>query len=479
MAKKKSQSFHLKNKRSLLVLGCIILTVLIVYLAGVLYYQDKFLNHTYINGHDVGNMTQSEANHVMETNIGKQSLTLVFRDGQSEILQSSQLGVSFNKDNSIKKVMDQQNKWSWFLNFFTDEKKAVDDIVHVDDEGLNQGILSLQHAQQEQQLAPTDAYIKYENGQFSIVKETYGSQLNMDQLIKEIKVALSGGKNKMNIEKINGYTTPNVKEDDQDLKNKCEAANQYCLASISYQSSKGKVLTLDGQTMIDWLTKKEDGSYIKDDAVFKEKISDFVSQVATQFNTKGETRTFTGGDGVSHTVSGGTYGVRVSQNEEIEALLSLVNEKKTVTERVPCVTGKVTEENGGLGNTFIEVNITKQHLWYHKNGSVVMETDIVSGTETKSDRYTPSGTYYIYAKQRNRILRGQKQPDGTYEYETPVSYWMPFNKGIGLHDASWRKTFGGQIYMTSGSHGCVNLPSSFAANLYSQVTVNTPVVVYR
>ena len=108
-----------------------------------------------------------------------------------------------------------------------------------------------------------------------------------------------------------------------------------------------------------------------------------------------------------------------------------------------------------------------------------METDIVSGTETKSDRYTPSGIYYIYAKQKNRILRGQKQADGTYEYETPVSYWMPFNKGIGLHDASWRKTFGGQIYKTSGSHGCVNLPSSFAANLYGQATVNTPVVVYR
>ena len=99
----------------------------------------------------------------------------------------------------------------------------------------------------------------------------------------------------------------------------------------------------------------------------------------------------------------------------------------------------------------------------------------------KSDpsRLTPNGTYYIYNKERNRVLRGTKQPNGKYEYESPVSYWMPFNKGIGLHDASWRSTFGGNIYINSGSHGCINLPTGFAGSLYSQIYVNLPVVVYR
>lgn len=477
--KKKNQSFRLRKNKTFLISICFLLVILIGYLTGVLYYQDKFLSGTIINGHDVSNMTGNESNQVIEKNIKNQSLTLTFNDGQNEVLQSSQLGISFQKDNSIQKVMDQQNKWGWIFAFFSKDQKSVDDVVSVDDEGLNEGIASLQHAKQENQVAPTDAYIQYENGQFSIVKETYGSQFDMTKLVKGIKVALGSGQNKINVDKIDGYVKPSVKEDDQDLKNKLEAANQYCQSSISYKSYKGKVLTLDGSTMIEWLSQNEDGTYYKDDVVFKEKVENFVSQVSSQFNTYGEKRTFTGADGLSHSVSGGTYGVRVSQSEEVESLISLINEKKTVSDRTPCSTGKITDENGGLGNTFIEINITKQHLWYHKNGNVVMETDIVSGTETKSDRYTPSGTYYIYAKQKNRILRGQKKADGTYEYETPVSYWMPFNKGIGLHDASWRKTFGGQIYMTSGSHGCINLPSSFAANLYGQVTVNTPVVVYR
>ena len=85
----------------------------------------------------------------------------------------------------------------------------------------------------------------------------------------------------------------------------------------------------------------------------------------------------------------------------------------------------------------------------------------------------------IYNKERNRVLRGTKQPNGKYEYESPVSYWMPFNKGIGLHDASWRSTFGRDIYINSGSHGCINLPTGFAGSLYSQIYVNLPVVVYR
>ena len=84
----------------------------------------------------------------------------------------------------------------------------------------------------------------------------------------------------------------------------------------------------------------------------------------------------------------------------------------------------------------------------------------------------------IYNKERNRVLRGTKQPNGKYEYESPVSYWMPFNKGIGLHDASWRSEFGGSIYKTRGSHGCVNTPYSAMKTIYENVKIGYPVVVY-
>lgn len=477
---KKKNNWYSNHKKPVLICGIVVLVLLIVYLAGMLYYNDKFLNGTMVNGSDVGGMTLQKANDQLSKKVNGQSLKLIFNDGQNEVLQSAQLGVSYNKDNSLNQLMKNQNKWAWFIGFFKNEKNTLTDLIQISDENLTNGIASMEHAKEENQIAPTDAYIQYKDGSFSIIEETLGSKFNIEELVKNIKVALSGGKQQLDVTKANGYVKPQVYKDDQDLNNQLKAANEYCLSAITYTTPKGKEIALDGSTLITWLSKQDDGSYTKDESVFKEKLTAFVKELASQYNSIGATRTFTGKDGQSHTVSGGTYGFRVSTDSEVSALLKMINENKSENNRIPEHTGQLPSgENGGLGTTYLEINITKQHLWFVKDGSVVLESDFVSGKESDPTRLTPSGTYYIYNKERNRVLRGTKQPNGKYEYESPVSYWMPFNKGIGLHDASWRSTFGRDIYINSGSHGCINLPTGFAGSLYSQIYVNLPVVVYR
>lgn len=477
---KKKNNWYSNHKKPVLICGIVVLVLLIVYLAGMLYYNDKFLNGTMVNGSDVGGMTLQKANDQLSKKVNGQSLKLIFNDGQSEVLQSAQLGVSYNKDNSLNQLMKNQNKWAWFIGFFKNEKNTLTDLIQISDENLTNGIASMEHAKEENQIAPTDAYIQYKDGSFSIIEETLGSKFNIEELVKNIKVALSEGKQQLDVTKANGYVKPHVYKDDQDLNNQLKAANEYCLSAITYTTPKGKEIALDGSTLITWLSKQDDGSYTKDESVFKEKLTAFVKELASQYNSIGVTRTFTGKDGQSHTVSGGTYGFRVSTDSEVSALLKMINENKSENNRIPEHTGQLPSgENGGLGTTYLEINITKQHLWFVKDGSVVLESDFVSGKESDPTRLTPSGTYYIYNKERNRVLRGKKQPNGKYEYESPVSYWMPFNKGIGLHDASWRSTFGRDIYINSGSHGCINLPTGFAGSLYSQIYVNLPVVVYR
>lgn len=477
---KKKNNWYSNHKKPVLICGIVVLVLLIVYLAGMLYYNDKFLNGTMVNGSDVGGMTLQKANDQLSKKVNGQSLKLIFNDGQSEVLQSAQLGVSYNKDNSLNQLMKNQNKWAWFIGFFKNEKNTLTDLIQISDENLTNGIASMEHAKEENQIAPTDAYIQYKDGSFSIIEETLGSKFNIEELVKNIKVALSEGKQQLDVTKANGYVKPQVYKDDQDLNNQLKAANEYCLSAITYTTPKGKEIALDGSTLITWLSKQDDGSYTKDESVFKEKLTAFVKELASQYNSIGATRTFTGKDGQSHTVSGGTYGFRVSTDSEVSALLKMINENKSENNRIPKHTGQLPSgENGGLGTTYLEINITKQHLWFVKDGSVVLESDFVSGKESDPTRLTPSGTYYIYNKERNRVLRGTKQPNGKYEYESPVSYWMPFNKGIGLHDASWRSTFGRDIYINSGSHGCINLPTGFAGSLYSQIYVNLPVVVYR
>lgn len=477
---KKKNNWYSNHKKPVLICGIVVLVLLIVYLAGMLYYNDKFLNGTMVNGSDVGGMTLQKANDQLSKKVNGQSLKLIFNDGQSEVLQSAQLGVFYNKDNSLNQLMKNQNKWAWFIGFFKNEKNTLTDLIQISDENLTNGIASMEHAKEENQIAPTDAYIQYKDGSFSIIEETLGSKFNTEELVKNIKVALSEGKQQLDVTKANGYVKPQVYKDDQDLNNQLKAANEYCLSAITYTTPKGKEIALDGSTLITWLSKQDDGSYTKDESVFKEKLTAFVKELASQYNSIGATRTFTGKDGQSHTVSGGTYGFRVSTDGEVSALLKMINENKSENNRIPEHTGQLPSgENGGLGTTYLEINITKQHLWFVKDGSVVLESDFVSGKESDPTRLTPSGTYYIYNKERNRALRGTKQPNGKYEYESPVSYWMPFNKGIGLHDASWRSTFGRDIYINSGSHGCINLPTGFAGSLYSQIYVNLPVVVYR
>ena len=119
----------------------------------------------------------------------------------------------------------------------------------------------------------------------------------------------------------------------------------------------------------------------------------------------------------------------------------------------------------------MELNLTAQHLFVIKNGTKVLESDFVSGNVSRNWT-TPPGAFPLTYKTRNATLKGEG-------YSTPVSYWMPFNGGIGLHDAPWRNAFGGQIYKTSGSHGCINLPPAIAKQLYEYVDIGFPVLCYN
>ena len=121
---------------------------------------------------------------------------------------------------------------------------------------------------------------------------------------------------------------------------------------------------------------------------------------------------------------------------------------------------------------YIEVDISKQKLKIYKNEKKILETKVVTGLATDSNRKTVTGCFSVYSKERNRTLVGK-------EYKTPVKYWMPFYKAYGMHDAYWRSKFGGKIYKSSGSHGCVNLPKEVAPKVYKKINVGTPVLIHN
>ena len=109
-------------------------------------------------------------------------------------------------------------------------------------------------------------------------------------------------------------------------------------------------------------------------------------------------------------------------------------------------------------------------MWYVEEGKVMLSSDVVTGN-TSTGHGTGTGLYRIAYKQRDHLM---------VKYNSFVHYWMPYNTrvGIGFHDASWRSSFGGDIYRTNGSHGCINMPPEKAAELYNLINAGTLVYLH-
>ena len=146
----------------------------------------------------------------------------------------------------------------------------------------------------------------------------------------------------------------------------------------------------------------------------------------------------------------GFYGWRINQSEETRELLGILEAGESVSREPVYLQTAASHDGPDYGSTYAEVNLTAQHLIFYKDGQKVLESDFVSGNVSRGHT-TPPGIFSITYKQRDAVLKGEG-------YASPVKFWMPFNGGIGFHDASWRSSFGGSIYKNGGSHGCVNMP---------------------
>ncbi len=162
------------------------------------------------------------------------------------------------------------------------------------------------------------------------------------------------------------------------------------------------------------------------------------------------------------------YRVDVPALEKAVALQLLTLESGVI--RAPLAAYDMSGRRMDLNATCVEVDIDNQKLTYRKNGAVIVSTDVVTGNP--NGHITPTGLYYAHDKQTDCTLVG---PD----YVVFVSYWVGFiGNSYGLHDASWRSSFGGEIYRTNGSHGCVNIPGEAMRTIYEQIEDGTPIFIH-
>lgn len=473
------RKYSLKKKYTKPVAIICLLLVCVIYLGGFLYYNGKFLSHTSINGIDVSRLTLDEAHETLAQKINNQTITLTFIDEKTETLSSSNAGIQYNKSDDVKKLYNSQNHWLWFVNVFSQSDSTIESLVNVDDTKLTGAINSLQHLDKKAQVAPENAKVSYKDGEFSITEEKNGSTINFENLKNAILENFQSQQSELNVFAVDGYILPEITAQDENLAKQLDAAKKYADVNITYETTSGDVV-LDGNEVVNWLSVNEQGEYYRDDDHFKEKATEFVKDLSKKINSIGINRTITVADGRTVNVSGGTYGLKVDQEKEVTGLLEDIYANKKGKREAVTTGVQASTSNGGVGNTFLEVDLTNQHMYFVKNGEVVLDSAVVTGAPY-GGRSTPAGVYSVLEMKRNKTLVGEIDPKtGKPEYRTPVAYWIRVTwTGIGFHDATWQSSFGGNRYRTGyGSHGCINMPYSKVASLYSMVSVHMPIVIH-
>ncbi len=452
---------------------------LFVYILIAHSYSDRFLSNTYLNGHNVGGMSETKAEEVLKDAVEKYSLKITFQDGKTETLKSSQIGYRYVSSGESENLLKGQNRMAWLPHLFGRKQKyQVKTSFRYDENALKSALLSLPEFQDGNVTAPVNAHMKISDNKFVIVPEKRGNQLNETVAFSAVNSAVQSGDPEIDLYKTqNAYIRPTVTENNQDLKDQVKDLNAFIATKVNLILKDGSKRTVGRKKLLDWVSKGDDGNYSVDKTTIADHSWNMVQAIADKFDDTKNTMQFQTTNLGTKTLPCDPYGYKVDVDDVADQLCQDLLNHRSETIQIKNSVNETADST--FGGTYIEVDVTNQHVYFYKNGSNIFDTDCVTGLESDPDRKTPSGVFSIYAKIPDKTLEGRLTADGPVTYTSEVSYWMPFHDSYGLHDAPWRDEFGGTIYESSGSHGCVNLPVDAAATIYKNAEVGTTVVVVR
>lgn len=462
-----------KKKSSLPVkwiIGAVFVVIVLAYGIGVYHYKDHFHRDTYVNGISLGGMTLDEAERTFTDDLESHKIALEEKE-RTEIIDPQDIDTVISVGTQIEDLYKSQSPWNWFTHFFGKDESTVTLDVSFDEDKLEEVVDSLECFDKANVVAPEDAYIKAGETQFEIVPEVLGNTIKKNQLLEAIKTGLATGVTVINLEEENLYKLPEYYEDDEAVQNALATANKYASSNITYDFSY-TTETVDYNTIKDWVNISDDFEVTLDDS----KVGDYVEELGSKYNTMGASRNFTTSSGETINAYGGDYGWKIYFDGEKSKLMKNITNGKTVT-REPEYSYTARCRNSAkddIGDSYVEISISNQEVWLYVDGECILNTSCVTGTPGTYDTYT--GVYSLTYKESPSTLTGTNANGSGYSSD--VTYWMPFNGNQGMHDATWRDSFGGSIYRSNGSHGCVNLPYSAAATIYKNVEAGFPIVIY-
>ncbi|MGH4121402.1 MAG: L,D-transpeptidase family protein [Clostridium sp.] len=442
-----------------------IASILLIYLLISLYFSKHSFFNTVINGVDVSLKAHENVEDIIRDYVKDYKLQLVERNGEIEEIIGRDIGMEYNGKNSIDKVYPRKNSFKWIISLLKEQKYYAPDLFVYNKDNLENKINGLECLNTDI-IEPQNVSFKYAFGSYKVIEEVYGNKIIKDELYEDIEMSILKGVRKLDLNENHCYENPGYTlSSDKALVTK-NLLNEYVKAKITYKFGSEKEI-LDGNIISEWLSvDKNLETVISEIAVMK-----YVKQLSRKYDTVGIARNFKTSMGKIVEVSGGLYGWKINREAETKALLEDIK-LGNVLEKEPIYAQKALYRvENEIGNTYVEVNITRQRLWFYKNGKLITQGSIVTGNPNRG-RSTVLGTYMLNYKQKGATLTGPG-------YEAPVTYWMPFFGNMGIHDASWQYSFGGEIYKTRGSHGCINVPIYLAKTIFDNIEEGTPIICYE
>ncbi|WP_026883963.1 L,D-transpeptidase family protein [Clostridium akagii] len=436
-----------------------------VYLGILLFFSNHFYYGSVINGINVSGKTVDQVDK--EISMKSQTYTLEFkeRNGVKEQIKGTDISLKYKTKSKIQVLKDSQNSFAWIFAIFSTKDYEMDGIVTYDEKLLKEHFDKLSCFDSKKIIQPKNASFKYADTGYLIVNEVIGNKINSKLLYTKVVSAILKGETSIDLEKENYYINPKYTSKSKEVLATKILLDKYTASKITYTFTGGKEV-LDGSTIHNWIDVNKNLEIIFD----QNKMQNYIEELDNNYNTFGKQRDFVTSLGTTVKVSGGDYGWLVNPTVEVNDLIVAIKNGQVITKQPKYSQTAASHNVNDIGNTYVEINIARQHLWFYKNGSLVVQGDVVTGNVSINDG-TPTGVYRLKYKEKDATLIGEG-------YSVPVAEFMPFNGGIGIHPATWRNKFGGNIYLTNGSHGCINSPPSLAKTIYDNIDVNTAIVCY-
>lgn len=433
----------------------------VTYFSGVLFYSSHFYFHTALGSFDCSNLSKERAEEKIRAELDNYEFIIRERNDKNEIIKGKNIDYRCKAVLGIEEAMGNQNPFKWFF----DRDARIQPIEIKADFDLDKLYHEAEKldcfAESIRDMDGAYAGVYYEDGSYRMREIENKNAISFERLYSSLVAGFKGAYKGMSLEEEGVYV---LMADEDNMRHAIEKMNKYVSTVVTYTRGT-ETFELNGDTIQLWISINPDCSVELDE----DGVWEYVNQLAGLYNTVGMDRSFTTSGGSVITVGGGDYGWEINKASEMEALIENIKNGEVIT-REPKTKRREIGDTTAITGTYVEVSIAAQTLWYYKNGELIISSPVVTGNPLKGNG-THTGVYSLKYKERDATLKGD-------DYETPVAFWMPFNGGEGLHDATWRGAFGGSIYRGGGSHGCVNLPYKVAATIFENISPGTPVVVF-